>query len=105
MVKFIAKILYNFGLIGFGLYMGYLGAQHHQEVKRIEHNLLYNDRKPAPGFFQDPFGLEIEHKLNEEGMIESYLVHSPTEKYISVGEDMMPGSKSMLEAILKREVK
>ena len=105
MVKFIAGILYHFGLIGFGLYMGYLGAQHHQEVKRIENNLLYNDRKPAPGFFQDPFGLEIEHKLNEEGMIESYLVYSPTEKHIPVGEDMMPDSKSMLEAILKREVK
>ena len=66
MVKIIGRILYHCGALGFGLYIGLLGAKHHQEVNRIEHNLLHGDRTPALNFFQDPFGLEINYEINAE---------------------------------------
>ena len=103
-MKFIKSILYHGGLLGLGLYIGLMGAEYHTEIKRVEYNLLYGDRKPAVGFFQDPLGLEIEYKINEQGMVESYLKHVPSHKKITIGEDMLPDSKTMLEALLSQEV-
>ena len=102
--QFLGRVLYHLGTLGAGLYIGWLGAQHHQEVKRIEHNLLYNDRKAAPGFFPDPLGLEIQYSFDDQGNVESYLLHTPSGKKFAIQSDMMPSSQHMLETILQREV-
>ena len=91
-------ILAKAGMIG----SAFLAYNYHSDLKKLEYSLFEKNLPIAENAYNSPPVLEVDWQINDEGMIETYLVNSETGKKVEILYDMLPRNSTMIEAMVKR---
>ncbi|MBC8494892.1 hypothetical protein H8D36_01935 [archaeon] len=75
---------------------------YHKELKKIDYNLFNKKQEIAYNFYKNPPILDVEWRVNNNGLIETYLVNKETGKKVEVMYDMLPKSETMIQGLRQR---
>ena len=79
-----------------------LAYMYHEDLKRLDYTLFHENQEVSDRYFQDPAGLTIYAKPNEEGGLETHMQHIASGAEIEVLRDLLPHTDTMVHGLEQR---